>query len=111
MPTCNGEGSWSVGSCKMRGRVVSCGNFSLPEPAMSRPTITYTGSGTDPLRSNPKTLASTPQKSPAGAGKPCGGTENLGGKFIVLAAKAAKMAKGGPNRIPEGVKTFSGVAK
>ncbi len=78
---------------------------------MSRPTITYTGSGTDPIRSNPKTLAATPQKSPPGAGEACGGTENKGGKFIVLAAKAAKMVKGGPNRIPSEVKTFSGVAK
>ena len=79
---------------------------------MSRPSITYSGSGTEPLRSNPKTLASTPQKSPPGAGKPCGGTENLGGKFIVLAAKAAKMVKGGPNRIPDGVQHFNdGVTK
>lgn len=78
---------------------------------MSRPTITYTGSGTEPLRSAPQTLAGAVQKSPPGAGKPCGGTENRGGKFIVLAAKAAKMVKGGPNRIPDGVKTFSGGVK
>ncbi len=77
---------------------------------MSRPTITYDGSGTEPLRSNPKTLASTPHKSPSG-GKPCGGAENLGGKFIVLSAKAAKMTKGGPNRIPAEVKKFSGGVK
>lgn len=77
---------------------------------MSRPTVTYTGSGTEPLRSNPKTLASTPQTSPSG-GKPCAGTENLGGKFMVLAAKAAKMVKGGPNRIPSGVKHFDGGVK
>lgn len=76
---------------------------------MTRPSITYTGSGTDPLRSNPKTLAGTVQSSPPGAGKLCGGTENLGGKFIVLAAKAAKMAKGGPNRIPAAVQTFKDV--
>lgn len=73
---------------------------------MSRPSITYTGSGTDPLRSNPKTLAGAVQSSPPGAGKPCGGVDNLGGKFMVLSAKAAKMAKGGPNRIPSEVQTF-----
>lgn len=73
---------------------------------MSGPPITYTGSGTEPLRSNPTTKASPPAAQNTSPGKPAGGTEDLGTRTMTLAAKAMKLTKGGPNRIPPGVKSF-----
>jgi hypothetical protein len=79
---------------------------------MPGPSITYTGSGTEPLRSNPTTKSSPAPKMDAGAGKPAGGTDNMRANFVALSAKAAKMAKGSPDRMPAGVQTFKdGVTK
>lgn len=79
---------------------------------MNGPKITYTGSGTEPLRSNPTTKAAQPHAPDRGAGAPVGGTENFRANFTVLAAKAAKMVKGGPDRTPPGVQSFkAGVSK
>ena len=72
--------------------------------------LTYSGGGTEPLQSNPKTLASKAASGSAD-GKPAGGTENRGAKTMVLSATAAKMAAGS-DRKPKGVKTFpAGVGK
>lgn len=79
---------------------------------MSGPKVTYTGSGTEPLRSNEKTLASAPAAANRSAGSPAGGTTNTRGKFMVLAAKAAKMASGGgANATPDGVQSFTATVR
>lgn len=73
--------------------------------ADTRPTLTYSGSGTEPLRSNPTTKASAAPASPTG-GTPAKGTENLRANFTVLAAKAAKMVTRGEAKHPEKVRSF-----
>lgn len=78
---------------------------------MSGPKPTYAGSGTEPLRSHPKTLASAPAAANRSPGKPTGGTENMRAQFMVLAAKAAAMTKGGPNRIPTAVQSFNATVR
>lgn len=73
--------------------------------AKTTPTLTYSGSGTEPLRSNPTTKASAAPASPAG-GKDAGGTNNLRANFMVLAAKAAAMVTKGDGKHPSAVRSY-----
>lgn len=73
--------------------------------ADSRPTPTYSGSGIEPLRSNPTTKASAAPASPSG-GTSAKGTENFRANFTVLAAKAAKMVTRGDAKLPEQVRSY-----
>lgn len=73
---------------------------------MPGPPITYTGSGTEPLRSNPTTKASPPAAQNRNPGKPAGGTEDLGTRTMTLAAKAMKLTTKGDGKHPEQVRTF-----
>ena len=73
--------------------------------ADTAPSLTYSGSGTEPLRSNPTTKASRAPASPTG-GKPAGGTENLRASFSVLSSKAAAMVKKGDAKHPAAVRSY-----
>ena len=73
--------------------------------ADSRPTPTYSGSGTEPLRSNPTTKTSAAPASPSG-GTPAKGTENLRANFVTLSAKAAAMVTKGDAKHPEKVRSY-----
>lgn len=73
--------------------------------AETGPSITYSASGTEPLRSNPTTKASAAPASPGG-GVDAGGTKNLRAQFMVLAAKAATLVKKGDAKHPSAVRSY-----
>lgn len=73
--------------------------------ADTRPNITYSGTGTEPLRSDPTTKSSPAPASPSG-GPNAGGTKNLRANFTVLAAKAAAMVKKGDAKHPSAVRSY-----
>lgn len=78
--------------------------------ADNRPSLTYSGSGTEPLRSNPTTKSSRAPADPTG-GTPAGGTDNMRAKFTVLAAKAAKMVTKGDAKHPEKVRSYKDIVR
>lgn len=68
---------------------------------------TYSGSGTEPLGSNPSPKTSAPASQDRSAGKDAGGTANLRAYNATLAStQLKKHSAGGQNRHPEGVKSF-----
>ena len=68
---------------------------------------TYSGSGTEPLGSNPSPKTSAAATGDHSAGKEAGGTANLRAYEAALTStQLKKHSAGGQVRHPEGVKSF-----
>lgn len=69
---------------------------------------TYSGTGTEPLGSNPSPKTGSTTSPDRSAGKPTGGTENLRAYQAALTStQLKKHSSGGPDRRPAGVKSFN----
>ncbi len=67
---------------------------------------TYSGSGTEPLGSNPSPKTSAPAAQDTQGGKPAGGTANLRAYEATLAAAQWKSGGKGASATPEKVQSF-----
>jgi len=68
----------------------------------------YQRSGTDPLRSNPKSVHAAQIDPKAPSGTDCGGTKNLRAYEATKSAMQLKTPTGGASAKPGKVDTFSG---
>lgn len=66
----------------------------------------YSGSGTEPLGSNPSPKTSAPASQDRSAGTPAGGTANLRAYEATKTAAAWKAGGKGANAKPEKVQSF-----
>ena len=67
---------------------------------------TYSGSGTEPLGSNPSPKTSAPASQDRSAGTPAGGTANLRAYEATKTAAAWKAGGKGASATPEKVQSF-----